>query len=345
MDDIPYTSTTISTVKRPVVCMIGTLRSLDLTHENLIQKVIEPLNADLIFCVTRLSEEDETLLNYFRDFNIVDVCIYEDAKHGYEALCEKFSDKLNLKNKNRWREYFNVKGNWLGGMQGRGGSGMHLTYNYWKLLERLQHLKTKGFDYQRFVITRTDLFWMVEHPPLKLLDPRFVWIPTGEDYSGYNDRHAICSKKNICQYLNSFEYMMNSRAFDYLFYLDYEHKHGINHEKHLKSHLDYCGVRVGRFKSLAYLTGSQTSLTNWASVKSELIDGKEYAYKYKEELLNSLRNSKDFENHKDYNRVILRASLFRETIRLLKIKARLLKAKVKCRYQDIYKALRQSKHT
>ena len=301
MDNTGWENTTISTDRHAVVCMIGTLRALDITRKNLVQKVIQPLNADLMFCVTRMGAEDEILLDGFENCNIVDVCIYEDGKDGYEYLCDEFSKNLNPANPSRWREYFKIEGNWLGGMQGRNGSGMHLTFNYWKLLKRIQYLREKGFKYQRFVITRTDFFWMVDHPPLNLLDPRFIWIPTGEDYGGYNDRHAVCSQGNISDYLNMFELMMNLKALNYI---SHEYGNNLNHEKFLKLHLDYCRVEVCRFKNIAYLTGNPNTLTNWLPVNSTSIDGKEYAYKYKKELLTCLKNVKKFEKHKKYKKMI-----------------------------------------
>ncbi|MEO1390549.1 MAG: hypothetical protein AAFV85_24730 [Cyanobacteria bacterium J06634_6] len=314
MNSIPVVNNKTSN-NRPLVCVIGTFRSLELTHKNLIEKVIKPLNADVMFCVTRLSSDDEDNLDYFKDCNIVDVCLYEDSKQGYEVICDSLSEKLNPKHKSTWREYLTIPGNWLGGMKGKEGSGMHLTYNFWKLLQRLQYLKAKGNRYERFVITRTDLFWLKEHPPLKLLSPSLVWIPSGQDYLGYNDRHAVCSDKNIRQYLNLLELMINLQARDFL---NYEKE--VNHEKHLKCHLDYSGVGIGRFKSLAYLTGTKTSLTNWSSVENEVIDGKEYAYKYKAELLDALRHSRDFDSHRDYAQMLLRPLPIKELTRLVKMK-------------------------
>ncbi len=53
-------------IERPVVCIIGTLRCLNITAKNLIEKVLEPLNADLIICVSRMTDEDEKNLDYFK---------------------------------------------------------------------------------------------------------------------------------------------------------------------------------------------------------------------------------------------------------------------------------------
>jgi hypothetical protein len=302
MDDVTLANNITVTEQRPVVCIIGTLRAVDLTYQNLIEKVIQPLNADLMFCVSRMTSEDETTLNKFRSCNIVDICIYEEAKDNYEDFLQGFFSRLTPEKQSEWHKYFDIEGNWLGGIKGRRGSGFHLNFNYLKLLDRLQHFKEIGSEYQRFVITRTDLFWMVEHPPLNLLDSKFIWIPTGENYNGYNDRHAVCSNQNVSDYLSLLEFMLNLKALEYIYNnLD---ENNLNHERHLKSHLDYCGVKVANFKNVAYLTGDQQDLTNWAPVKTKSVDGVEYAYKYEKELLSSLENMKQFAIDKNWGQMI-----------------------------------------
>ncbi|MEL7037839.1 MAG: hypothetical protein AAFO04_19820 [Cyanobacteria bacterium J06592_8] len=292
----------IAMTEKPVICFVGTLRAVDLTYKNLIEKVIEPLNADLVFCVSRISSEDEASLKKFSNYNIVDICIYEDGKNEYQDFLEKFYSQLTPDQEKQWHKYFEIDGNWLGGIKGRRGSGFHLNYNYWKLWARLQDLKNRGYNYQRFIITRTDLFWLVEHPPLHLLDPKLVWIPTGENYNGYNDRHAVCNDKNVEDYLSIFESIISLKALNYIYNnLD---GNNLNHERHLKSHLDFYGVKVASFKNVAYLTGNSESRTNWASVKTELIDGKEYAYKYEEELLSSLKHKQEFNSHKNWQMML-----------------------------------------
>jgi hypothetical protein len=300
MDDVTLANNITVAEQRSVVCMIGTLRAVDLTYQNLIEKVIQPLNADLMFCVSRMTSEDETTINKFRSCNIVDICIYEEAGDGYQDFLHGFFNQLTPEKRTEWHKYFDIEGNWLGGIKGRRGSGFHLNFNYWKLLDRLR-FKNIGSEYQRFVITRTDLFWMVEHPPLNLLDSNLIWIPTGENYNGYNDRHAVCSNQNVYDYLSLLEFMINFKA-EYIYNnLD---ENNLNHERHLKSHLDYCGVEVATFKNVAYLTGDKQTLTNWAPVKTKYVDGVEYAYKYQEELLSSLENMAQFAIHKSWNKMI-----------------------------------------
>lgn len=179
---------------RPLICFIGTLRSLDITVNSLIKNLIEPLNADLAFCVSRISSEDERKLAGLPQNKIVDCCIYEDANAGYEILCDSISSaRLGTRPPFPWRKALSINGNWLGGLSTIPGSGMHLNYNYFKLNERLKTPQIRLNNYTHFIVTRTDFEWLAPHPPLHLLNRRLAWIPEGEDYHGYNDRHAVCS--------------------------------------------------------------------------------------------------------------------------------------------------------
>ena len=46
------------------------------------------------------------------------------------------------------------------------------------------------------MFTRLEFEWLADHPPLEMLDPNFVWVPTGEDNTGLNDRHWIANRRD-----------------------------------------------------------------------------------------------------------------------------------------------------
>jgi hypothetical protein len=302
MENVSLTKNTAIKEQRPVICLVGTLRSLHLTYQNLIEKLIQPLDADLIVCVSRMDLEDEAKIGKFKDCNIIDVYIYDVAQNGYQDYLRDFFSTLNLEQQAKWEKYLKIDGNWLGGIEGRKGSGFHLNFNYSKLSERLKYLAERGLSYQRAIITRTDLLWLVEHPSLNLLDSNFIWTPTGENYNGHNDRHAVCSRNNIFDYLSLHDFMINFKALEYI-QNDLD-GNNLNHERHLKSHLDHCGVKVSSFKSVAYLTGDRQSHTNWGSVKYKCINGVEYAYKYESELLAAIKNKRKFEYYNSWEKLL-----------------------------------------
>jgi hypothetical protein len=81
------------------------------------------------------------------------------------------------------------------------GSASILLFFRWFLLHNL--IKTNLINsYDRFIITRSDYIYRLPHPNLDLLDKTNIWIPDGESYDGYTDRHVILSPSNIESYLN-----------------------------------------------------------------------------------------------------------------------------------------------
>jgi hypothetical protein len=50
--------------------------------------------------------------------------------------------------------------------------------------------------YERVMFTRLEFEWLASHPPLHLLDPKYLWVPTGEDNTGVNDRHWLASRRD-----------------------------------------------------------------------------------------------------------------------------------------------------
>lgn len=303
---------------RALICFIGTLRSLNITVNSLKKNLIEPLNADVAFCVSRMSSEDENKLLELPQEKIVDCCIYEDANAGYEKLCDSISSaRLGTMPNFPWRKTLSINGNWLGGLTEIPGSGMHLNYNYFKLNERLKRSPIRLNNYTHFIVTRTDFEWLAPHPPLHLLNQGLVWIPEGEDYHGYNDRHVVCSARNIDQYLNFFDALISGEAYGYL----HPYK-SLNHECQLKLHLIHRGIGVGRFKNLAYLTADSSTQSNWSGLKCKDIDGITYYCKYPGEVDSSVANSKALAEHGDPQRLIIKPKLLELSLPIWKARLR-----------------------
>jgi hypothetical protein len=56
--------------------------------------------------------------------------------------------------------------------------------------------------YDRFIITRSDFFWPVPHPPLSLLSSDTLWFPNGEFYGGLTDRHHVIAAADLAKAIN-----------------------------------------------------------------------------------------------------------------------------------------------
>lgn len=305
---------------RPLICFIGTLRALDITADGLMRYLIRALDADVLFCVSRISSQDESRMKVLPRERIVDFLLYEDADLGYEKICDTISGKmLNISPPYPWRNALKIDGNWLGGLSGIAGSGMHLNYNLHKLSEMLMSPHIVAKNYSHFIITRTDFQWLAPHPPLHLLDHRHVWIPEGEDYKGYNDRHAVCSRKNVFPYLSFFDGLISGEAFKYL--SPYK---SLNHEYQLKLHLEHQGIRVGRFKNLAYLTGGEGTQTNWSGVVTKEVDGVTYRCKYPGEVDSATANSRAFSEHIDPRLLVIKPPMILSRVPIWKARLRML---------------------
>ena len=92
----------------------------------------------------------------------------------------------------------------VGGIKGeprQPGSAGILLFFRWFLKERLRSTGTID-QYDRFVVTRSDFVHRIPHPPLRILDHRQIWIPLGEDYGGYTDRHIVANREDILRVLS-----------------------------------------------------------------------------------------------------------------------------------------------
>ena len=143
---------------------------------------------------------------------------YKDSKDYSEHFnnAQKILIKSkNLKGKPNWKKLIKIRHFWLARIKGTskiknnkgiysGGTGALLIYNRWFLLQKI--LKNKLLKkYDRFIITRSDFVWNIHHPRMENLSPEYIWIPNGEKYGGYTDRHAVLSKENLYDYLNLIE--------------------------------------------------------------------------------------------------------------------------------------------
>lgn len=126
---------------------------------------------------------------------------------------DDWADALDLVNGTGWRETHLPKwraaaarSTWetilFGPLEGFQGSGMLIFMIRWFLV---QHLLEEDIvsKYDRFVVTRNDHFYLCPHEFQKLdLRNDTVWIPAGEDWGGYTDRHLVVGRDNLLDALD-----------------------------------------------------------------------------------------------------------------------------------------------
>lgn len=152
-------------------------------------------------------------------------CAYGIIKSDYE-VCPEYQDQYGVTTMRRrkqhisagegkWRKFLKIKSQFLGGIRaaadseeqhpGSAGILIFLRWFLWKNLEDTGIIN----EYDRFIITRSDFIWRLEHPQLELLSPDKIWVPNSEGYGGITDRHAVIPRKYMKQYCNILESMIN----------------------------------------------------------------------------------------------------------------------------------------
>ena len=176
-----------------------------------------------------------------------------------------------------------IKDQLLGGVkdttnQHPGSAGI-LIFFRWFLLKNLNLLTI----YDRFVITRSDFIYQLPHPKLELMDPNYIWIPNGEHYGGYTDRHVVLSKNNIESYLNIFNnFVLRSNEY----FTKMKNKTDWNLEQLIKFHLEQNNVAhlVKWMPYIMYSVRNINGTTRWSSgiFSSELGYYIKYMFEYSE---------------------------------------------------------------
>jgi hypothetical protein len=123
--------------------------------------------------------------------------------------------------------------------------------------------------YDRFVVTRSDFIWPCPHPPLSILDRRSIWIPDGEQYGGFTDRHLVVSREDAASVLGLIDDILLRP--DEL-YEEMKHRSDWNPERFLALHLARKGLlaRVKLFPYVMYSArGTRDTPSTWTPGRFE----------------------------------------------------------------------------
>jgi hypothetical protein len=263
---------------RTLVVILCETRASKSTFDSFKKNLMEPFQADLALCVANNSREDKGNPFYQTAKYVWQTEEYDDWGDGLEHLVEDAHPN--------WRELLAIKDQWLGGVKGKGeqpGSGAIILY-FRAFLK--QCLLEEGIieKYDRIIVTRSDFLYEVPHLPPKYLSNQFIWIPDGEQYGGYTDRHILFPTKYALQVMSVAEIitrppeetkveMSNSKEW--------------NVEKVLKSEYNRNGVseHIRMFPYTMYTVREPDGHTSW---REGTLDSKRNLYiKYRFEYLRS----------------------------------------------------------
>lgn len=175
------------------------------------------------------------------------------------------------------------------------GSGAISFWIRWFLSQQLlqQDLITR---YDRFVITRTDHFYMCPHD-LSTLDPRYLWVPQGQDFGGITDRHLIVPSTLVLAALDVLPSLFQNPANYPRLSDDYYNPEQLLWDRWKQQGLDQ---HVRRFPRIMFTCGNPTldDATRWKHTAEVVPEGVRKKYR-KEYLMSEATCKGDQSNSND----------------------------------------------
>jgi hypothetical protein len=259
-----------------LVIVLAETRAHEFTFDLFKKNVLDVVNGDLCVCVAD-NEREEKANPFYQHAKYMWKCDERDD-WGDAIDMIRYRRKLDLE----WRQLLKIKNQWLGGVKGEGAhpgsAGILLFFRMFLSEMIVEHGVLEQYD--RFIITRSDFVHRVPHVPLKYLDAEYIWIPDGEDYGGYTDRHVVVDRSDILDVLSIGDRILT--APEELF-KEMAHSSRWNLERYIKHSFTRLGLisKVRRFPYSMYSVKSHDGHTRWAAGQYSNVLG--YNIKYKSE--------------------------------------------------------------
>lgn len=242
-----------------LVIILAETRAHEFTFSLFKENLLDVLNADLGLCVANNKREDPSNPFYRHAKYIWTYDEPEDWGDAFDHISE------NSSSENKWRKLLEVKDQWLGGIKGReehpGSAGILIFFRLFLKKSIIENDLLEQYD--RFVITRSDFVFGVPHIPLSFLDSNHIWIPNGENYAGYTDRHIVVHRRDLLDVLSVGERILTEPEKLYAEMAHYEHW---NMERFIKFSFKNMGLipKVRRFPYTMYTIRPPDGHTRWS---------------------------------------------------------------------------------
>lgn len=240
-----------------LVIILAETRACRSTFDLFEKNLSSVFQADLALCVADNEREDKGNRFYQKAKYVWQSREYVDWGEGLEYLIENHHPD--------WRKLLQIQKQWLGGIRGEhaqpGSAGILL---YFRAFLRKSLLESGVLDkYERFIVTRSDFMYQTPHVPPSLLDNQYIWIPNGEQYGGYTDRHMLCPATKILQTLSVADILARDPE---LVIGEMKHIHRWNLEKYLKFHMKKSGLEnsIRTFPYTMYAVREPGGHTSWS---------------------------------------------------------------------------------
>lgn len=182
-----------------LVILIGQARGSEYAWKSMLHHLVRPFQAHLATFFTDASEQ--TLLQQHSQYSwsipeADDWGMYFDKAAG---LC--IHDDAGASD---WRSLCDVGGIYMGGVKSCDGhaasAGILLAFR-WLVAQKLLSLNLLN-HYDYFILSRADFLYLCDHKALVKFDRDGGYVPSGEEYGGYTDRHLVGSAELFFRMIN-----------------------------------------------------------------------------------------------------------------------------------------------
>jgi hypothetical protein len=158
----------------------------------------------------------------------------------------------------------------------RAGSGALLFSARWILSEIIKENHFTSI-YDRFVLTRSDQYYLCDNDISALIPHSKIFIPTGEDYGGICDRHLICSARDVLPILNILPPLIQHPEK----YIQYHSDFFFNTERFFKLRLHELNFtyKIERYPRRMFIAGVDGDGFTWATLSTNTLpEGVRFKY-------------------------------------------------------------------
>jgi hypothetical protein len=237
-----------------LVIIIGTMRGGEKAWSSAVKNLVDINNADLAVLASDKSVITDKNSSFFRI-----------AKYVWQHVeYDDWADAVDLIDGPYWKKnilpFFDTAGGIFSGLPGIKGSAVIIFMLRWFLSKTL--VKEGILEmYDRFIITRSDYYYLCPFNIRHLDLENFVWIPSSEGYGGYTDRFLVVGKNNILKALDILPPIlkMNSSNIKTIA-ASGEFR---NPESLIKFRWDYEGLKVRFFPLVMFTCSTASDKTRW----------------------------------------------------------------------------------
>lgn len=184
---------------RVLVIVLAETRAHELTFAAFKQNLLDRLGADLALCV---GDGPREVPNPFYEHAKYVWKFAESKMAGHEDWSAAMDELAEGRN---WRHLLEIPDSWMSGIKDPvhyWPGGGHLLLVFREFLRR--SIDTAGIldRYDWLIITRSDMMYPIAHPSLDLFSTDHIWVPDGERYNGFTDRHILVPKKYFRRFLD-----------------------------------------------------------------------------------------------------------------------------------------------